>query len=89
MKRYALEYTEDALKDLKRLDKSVAKVIVAWMKKNIDGCLDPRVHGKGLTANYSGKWRYRIGNYRVICKIEDGIVIVLVLKIGHRSAVYR
>ena len=38
MKRYALEYTEDALKDLKRLDKSVAKVIVAWMKKNIDGC---------------------------------------------------
>ena len=59
MKRYALEYTEDALKDLKRLDKSVAKVIVAWMKKNIDGCLDPRVHGKGLTANYSGKWRYR------------------------------
>ena len=89
MKRYALEYTEDALKDLKRLDKSVAKVIVAWMKKNIDGCSDPRVHGKGLTANYSGKWRYRIGNYRVICKIEDGIVIVLVLKIGHRSTVYR
>ena len=89
MKCYALEYTEDALKDLKRLDKSVAKVIVAWMKKNIDGCLDPRVLGKGLTANYSGKWRYRIGNYRVICKIEDGIVIVLVLKIGHRSTVYR
>ena len=89
MKRYALEYSEDALKDLKRLDKSVAKVIVAWMKKNIDGCLDPRVDGKGLTANYSGKWRYRIGNYRVICKIEDGIVIVLVLKIGHRSTVYR
>ena len=88
MKRYVLEYTKEALKDLKKLDNSVARVIFAWLKKNIDGCSDPRVHGKGLTANRSGQWRYRVGNYRIICKIEDEKVIVLVLTIGHRSTVY-
>ncbi|MBQ2070622.1 MAG: type II toxin-antitoxin system RelE/ParE family toxin [Bacilli bacterium] len=88
MKRYALVYSKEALKDLKKLDNSVARVIYAWLKKNIDGCSDPRIHGKGLTANRSGQWRYRVGNYRIICKIEDDKVIVLVLTIGHRSTVY-
>ena len=88
MKRYVLEYTERALRNLKKLDNSVARIIFAWLKKNIDGCSDPRVHGKGLTANRSGQWRYRVGDYRIICKIEDEKVIVLVLTIGHRSRVY-
>ena len=88
MKRYALVYSKEALKDLKKLDNSVSRVIYAWLKKNIDGCSDPRIHGKGLTANRSGQWRYRVGNYRIICKIEDDKVIVLVLTIGHRSMVY-
>lgn len=88
MKCYALVYSKKALKDLKKLDNSVSRVIYAWLKKNIDGCSDPRIHGKGLTANLSGQWRYRVGNYRIICKIEDDKVIVLVLTIGHRSAVY-
>ena len=88
MKRYVLEYTKEALKDLKKLDNSVARVIFAWLKKNVDGCSDPRAHGKGLAANRSGQWRYRVGNYRIICKIEDEKVIVLVLTIGHRSTVY-
>ena len=88
MKRYALVYSKEALRDLKKLDSSVSRVIYAWLKKNIDGCSDPRIHGKGLTANRSGQWRYRVGNYRIICKIEDDKVIVLVLTIGHRSTVY-
>ena len=88
MKCYALVYSKEALKDLKKLDNSVSRVIYAWLKKNIDGCSDPRIHGKGLTANRSGQWRYRVGNYRIICKIEDDKVIVLVLTIGHRSVVY-
>ena len=88
MKRYALIYSKEALRDLKKLDNSVSRVIYAWLKKNIDGCSDPRIHGKGLTANRSGQWRYRVGNYRIICKIEDDKVIVLVLTIGHRSTVY-
>ena len=88
MKRYALVYSKEALKDLKKLDNSVSRVIYAWLKKNIDGCSDPRIHGKELTANRSGQWRYRVGNYRIICKIEDDKVIVLVLTIGHRSMAY-
>ena len=88
MKRYALVYSKEALKDLKKLDSSVSRIIYAWLKKNIDGCSDPRVHGKGLAANRSGQWRYCVGNYRIICKIEDDKVIVLVLTIGHRSTVY-
>ena len=88
MKAYKLEYSREALKELKKLDNSVARVIYAWMKKNIDGCENPRAHGKGLSSNRSGQWRYRIGNYRAICKIEDGRVLVLVLTVGHRSRIY-
>ena len=87
MKRYELQYSKEALKELKKLDNSVARVIYAWLKKNIDGCVDPRAHGKALSANRAGQWRYRVGNYRVICKIEDEKVIVLVLTVGHRSTV--
>ena len=88
MKRYELQYSKEALKELKKLDNSVARAIYAWLKKNIDGCADPRAHGKALSANRAGQWRYRVGNYRIICKIEDEKVIVLVLAAGHRSTVY-
>ena len=88
MKRYELQYSKEALKELKKLDNSVARVIYALLKKNIDGCVDPRAHGKALSANRTGQWRYRVGNYRVICKIEDEKVIVLVLTVGHRSTFY-
>ena len=46
-------------------------------------------HGKGLTANRSGQWRYRIGDYRLICQIEDDRLVILALNIGHRSEVYK
>ena len=88
MKRYVLEYTKEALKDLKKLDNSVARIIFAWLKKNIDGCSDPRAHGKGLTANRSGQWRYRIGDYRAICVIEDNRLVVLCITVAHRREVY-
>lgn len=88
MKCYELQYSKEALKELKKLDNSVARVIYAWLKKNIDGCVDPQAHGKALSANRTGQWRYRVGNYRVICKIEDEKVIVLVLTVGHRSIFY-
>ena len=88
MKRYVLVYTKEALKELKKLDNSVARIIFAWLKKNIDGCSNPRAHGKTLSANRAGQWRYRVGNYRILCKIEDEKVIVLVLNVGHRREVY-
>ena len=86
---YQLVYSERALKAFKKLDKNTARMILAWLSKHIDGTTTPRAHGKGLTADKSGLWRYRIGNYRAIVKIEDDKVIVLVLDIGHRKDIYK
>ncbi|MBQ3396379.1 MAG: type II toxin-antitoxin system RelE/ParE family toxin [Synergistaceae bacterium] len=50
---------------------------------------DPRQRGKALTGTRSGQWRYRAGDYRIICEIRDDVFVVLVLEIGHRSNIYR
>ena len=89
MKTYRLVYSERAHDELKKLDNSTARIIISWLEKNIDSCENPRAHGKGLSGNKAGQWRYRVGKYRVICKIEDDAVIVLVLAVGHRSTIYR
>lgn len=83
-----LFFSRRALKQLKKLDKYTAFLITSWLRKNINGCSDPRQHDKGLTANRSGQWRYRVGDYRIIVEIEDTKVIVLVLEIGHRKNIY-
>ena len=85
---YHVEFTKNALKQLKKMDKSSASLILGWIRKNIEGCDNPRVHGKGLIANRSGQWRYRVGDYRIITEIEDDKVIVLVLNVGHRRDIY-
>lgn len=63
-------------------------MIKAWITKNLVNCENPRQHGKGLTSNRSGQWRYRIGDYRLICEIQDNNLIILALSIGHRREVY-
>ena len=73
---YHVEFTKNALKQLKKMDKSSASLILGWIRKNIEGCDNPRVHGKGLTANRSGQWRYRVGDYRIITEIEDDKVVI-------------
>ena len=80
---YRVEFTKSALKQLKKMDKATAALIVGWIRKNLQGCDNPRVHGKGLTADKSGQWRYRFGEYRIIAEIEDDIVLVLVIAVGH------
>lgn len=88
MSKYTVDYTEKALKQLKKLDVFTSKQIISWIEKNLIGCDDPRAKGKGLTSNRSGQWRYRVGDYRILANIQDNIVTVLVLQIGHRSKVY-
>ena len=51
-------------------------------------CTNPRQHGKGLTSNRSGQWRYRIGDYRLLAEIQEDKIIILILEIGHRSVIY-
>ena len=85
---YHVDFTEQAKKQLKKLDKHTVLLITAWIRKNLEGCSNPRQHGKGLTANRSGQWRYRIGDYRLIANISDEKVTILVLEIGHRRDIY-
>lgn len=85
---YSVRFTKRAKKQLEKLDKPTAKLIASWLLKNIEGCDNPRLHGKGLTSNRSGQWRYRVGDYRIIAEINDTDVIVLVIDIGHRSSIY-
>lgn len=86
---FHVEFSESALRDLKKLDKYTQKIILLWLSKNIEGCIDPRQHGKALSADRVGQWRYRIGDYRVIAKIEDNKLIILVISIGHRREIYK
>lgn len=85
---YHLEFTRDVQRSLRKMDKHQAKLIVRWLYQHVDGVEDPRSFGKGLTANRTGQWRYRIGNYRVIVEIEDNRMVVTVINIGHRRDIY-
>ena len=81
---YKVAFTEKAKKELKKMDKQISALIIGWLEKNIEGCTNPRAFVKGLVGNKPGQWRYRIGEYRAICDIQDDKVIVLVLEVGHR-----
>ncbi|MCF2612540.1 type II toxin-antitoxin system RelE/ParE family toxin [Fusobacterium perfoetens] len=71
------------------MDNSTRTTLLKWINKNLVNCEDPRVHGKSLTGNKKGIWRYRVGNYRVLCDIQDEVLTILVLEIGHRSKIYK
>ncbi len=86
--KYKVIFTDKANKQLNKIDKHVASLIIGWIEKNLDGTENPRQHGKGLTGNKAGEWRYRIGDYRIICDIQDEEIIILVLEIGHRRNIY-
>lgn len=85
---YQVRTTARFDKEFRKLDRYTMRMIKSWIDKNLVGCDDPRQHGKGLTANRSGQWRYRIGDYRLICEINDSELIILALSIGHRREVY-
>ena len=86
---FHVETTARFDKEFKKLDKYTAKLIAAWIKKNLENCTNPRAHGKSLTANRSGQWCYRIGDYRLICEIQEEKLVILALTIGHRKEVYK
>ena len=86
----AIEYTETARKQLRKFDKPIARRILDFMDARISGGRDPRDTGKALTGNLLGAfWRYRIGDFRIICDIQDAKLCVLVVQIGNRREVYR
>lgn len=85
---YKVETTVRFDREFKKLDRYTQRMIKAWIDKNLVDCSDLRQHGKGLTANRSGHWRYRIGDYRLICEIRDSELVILALTVGHRREVY-
>ena len=87
MKQYKVVFSNRAKKDLKKLDKHIQALLIGWIEKNLQNCENPRIHGKGLTSNKSREWRYRIGNYRIICEIKDKEILILLLNIGHRREI--
>ena len=89
MKKYTVIIQNSARKALKNLDIQVRNRIVEWIEKNLKDCTNPRFQGKTLKGKLAGKWRYRVGDYRLICEIRDDVLVVLVLEIGHRSNIYR
>ena len=86
--KYRVLFTEGAKKELKKLDRHTAALIIGWIEKNLEGCENPRAKGKGLTANRSGQWRYRVGDYRILAEIEDDKIIIMIISIGHRRELY-
>ncbi len=85
---YKVETTSRFDKEFSKLDRFTQKMIKGWILKNLQNCEDPRIHGKAFAANRKGQWRYRIGDYRLICHIEDDKLIILALSVGHRREVY-
>ena len=88
MNRYRVEFSSKASKTMLKLDSTVSRMIYGWIDKNLDQCIDPRAHGKALTGNLSGLWRYRVGNYRLIAEIRDDRLVILMIDVGHRSEIY-
>jgi mRNA interferase RelE/StbE len=85
---WVYSFDDRALKELRKLGKNAQRDIIAYLDERIAGEGDPRRFGKGLKADLAGLWRYRVGDYRVLCQIRDGELLVLVVAVGHRRDVY-
>ena len=86
---WTIELSGAAEKALKKLDRQAAQRITGFLRERVADGEGPRSTGKALQGPLAGVWRYRVGDFRIICEIEDGKLVVLVLTIGHRSDVYR
>ena len=84
-----IDYADTAERQLSKLDKQTARRIVDFMDERVAGLENPRSTGKALTGPLGEFWRYRVGDCRVICDIQDGVLRVLVVQIGNRREVYR
>ncbi len=86
---YQVYYSEKSLKQLKKMDRQIAKLIIAYIRKNLTNCENPRNLGKALQGNLSDKWRYRVGDYRILAKIEDEKILISIIEVAHRKEIYK
>lgn len=85
---YSIETTKNFDKKFKKLDRGTQLIIKGWIKKHLVNCDNPRSIGKALIGDKKGLWRYRIGDYRLLCTIEDDRLVIIALNIGHRRDIY-
>lgn len=86
---WTIDYTTTAKGQLRKLDKQMARRIVDYMDERIAVRNNPRSAGKSLVGPLGGFWRYRLGDYRIICEIQESVLRVLVVQIGNRREIYR
>lgn len=84
---WRIDFTKAADKALRKLVRPTAGRVLDELEE-IAKLDDPRSRGKALTGNLAGLWRYRVGDYRVVCDIEDGVLVILVVDVAHRREVY-
>ena len=86
---YQVKLTSSFRKSFRKLDFLTQRMISRWIVKNLESTDNPRIHGKALTGDFKGLWRYRIGDYRIIADIRDDELVIVAIDIGHRREVYR
>ena len=86
---WTVEISSFAEKQLRRLDRPVQQRLLDWLDDRIEGGKNPRHFGEPLRGGLSGLWRYRVGDFRIICEIQEQRLVVLALAIGHRREIYR
>ncbi|WP_392564315.1 type II toxin-antitoxin system RelE/ParE family toxin [Orbus wheelerorum] len=90
MDNYTVKFKESVEKKLNKLDKDIRIMLLGWIKKHLVNTTSPRTHGKALKGALGELWCYRVGNHRIIAKIQDSdIKIIIVVNIGHRKDIYK
>lgn len=88
-KKWQIQITRTAEKQITKLDRVAQASILRFLRERVQSAENPRQWGKPLHGDQGGLWRYRIGDYRLICDIQDEKITVLVLRVGHRKDIYR
>ena len=87
---YRIEFDPDVVKDLKKLDRPVQQRLIGFLRERVAQLDNPRSIGEALTgAGLGHYWKYRVGDWRIVCDIQDDTVVVRVLRVGNRKEVYR
>jgi len=87
--KYKVVFTNKASKALEKIERPQKKMILSWIKNNLVDCEEPRKQGRALAGDKKNYWRYRTGAYRLVAKIDDGRLIVIMISVSHRKDVYR
>lgn len=89
MNNWTIIFSEEASETFLKLDKNIQRMIQNWMAKHLMNTNDPRLFGKPIKGNFKGFWRYRVGDYRLICNIKDYVLTIYIVSVGHRKDIYK